>query len=196
MPRLIVHGFTLSLAPRTFRPVLSAVLTTLAMLVCCTLAHAQIDSTYIVGVDRRVQEIDAAKDYEIKTLENEEFLEQMTDGGGHLTGFLKDGQLVKMESWVGFSSCVNITEFYFDRGQLVFVQEQGLEFAYVDSTASFDPDLQAVTMVNRLYFSKGGSAPVSQKGSTRCGGNSAPLKETIWMYPGRAKELKQRLMGK
>lgn len=40
MPRLIVHGFTLSLAPRTFRPALPAVLTTLAMLVCCTLAHA------------------------------------------------------------------------------------------------------------------------------------------------------------
>lgn len=172
-------------------------LITLAALVCCTLTHAQIiDSTYILAVDRRVQEIDAAKYYDIRTLENEEFLEQMTDGGGELKGFVKNGQLVKIESWVGVSSCVFITEYYFDRGQLVFVQEQGLEFAYVDSTGSFDPDLQTVTMVNRLYFSKGGSAPVSQKGSTRCGGNSAPLKETIWMYQGRAKDLKQRLMGK
>lgn len=74
MPRLIVHGFTLSLAPRTFRPALSAVLTTLAVLVYSTLAHAQlIDSTYILAVDRRVQEIGAAKDHGIRTLENEEF---------------------------------------------------------------------------------------------------------------------------
>ncbi|MBK6626437.1 MAG: hypothetical protein IPJ87_16615 [Flavobacteriales bacterium] len=54
----------------------------MAALVCCTLTQAQIiDSTYILAVDRRVQEIDAAKDYGIRTLENEEFLEQMTDGG-------------------------------------------------------------------------------------------------------------------
>lgn len=61
---------------------LPAVLATMAALVCCTLTQAQIiDSTYILAVDRRVQEIDAAKDYGIRTLENEEFLEQMTDGG-------------------------------------------------------------------------------------------------------------------
>jgi hypothetical protein len=60
------------------------------------LAHAQlIDSTYILAVDRRVQEIDAAKGYEIRTLENEEFLEQKR--GGELKGFVKYGQLVKME---------------------------------------------------------------------------------------------------
>ena len=65
---LIVHGSTLSLAPRTFRPALSAVIATLAALVCCTLAHAQIiDSTYILAVDRRVQEIDAAKGQGLST---------------------------------------------------------------------------------------------------------------------------------
>ncbi|MBK7946778.1 MAG: hypothetical protein IPJ85_16390 [Flavobacteriales bacterium] len=79
MPRLIIHGFTLSLAPRTFRPALPAVLATLAALFRCTLSHAQIiDLTYILAVDRRVQEIAAAKDHEIRALENEEFLEQMT----------------------------------------------------------------------------------------------------------------------
>lgn len=77
MPRLIVHGFTISLAPRTFRPALPAVLATLAALVCCIWSHAQIiESTYILAVDRRVQEIDAGKDYEVRTLENEEFLAQ------------------------------------------------------------------------------------------------------------------------
>lgn len=83
MPRLIVHGFTLSLAPHTFRPALPAVLATLAALFLCTLSHAQIIvSTDILAVDRRVQEIDAAKDHEIRTLENEAFLAQLADDGG------------------------------------------------------------------------------------------------------------------
>lgn len=61
-------------APRTFRPALPAVLATLAALVSCTLAHAQIiDSTSILAVERRVQEIDAAKDYGIRILKNAEF---------------------------------------------------------------------------------------------------------------------------
>jgi hypothetical protein len=163
-------------------------------IVGCTFSQAQIiDSTYILAVDRRVQQIDAAKDYEIRTLENEEFLAQMTDGGGDLTGFVKNGQLVKIFMRVGVSSCVYITEYYFDRSKLVFVQEQGLEFAYVDSTASFDPGVQAVTMLNRYYFRNGGSAPVSQTGTTRCGGNP-PVKETIWMYHDRAQGLKELLM--
>lgn len=171
-------------------------LTIAAAMVCWASTHAQtIDSTYILAVDRRVQQIDAAKDYEIRTLENEEFLERMTDGGGDLTGFVKNGQLVKIFMRVGVSSCVYITEYYFDRSKLVFVQEQGLEFAYVDSTASFDPEVQTVTMLNRYYFRNGACAPVSQTGTTRCGGNP-PVKEIIWMYHDRAAGLKELLMRK
>lgn len=170
-------------------------LITMAALVCCTLSHAQIiDSTYILAVDRLVQEIDGAKDYEIRTLENEEFLEQMTDGGGELTGYVKNGQIVKIASRVWVSSCAYISEYYFDRSKLVFVQEQGYEFAYDDSTGSIDPAVQNLTMVNRYYFRNGASAPVSQKGTTRCSGDGAPIKETIWMYHDRSDGLKELLM--
>lgn len=188
MPRLIVHGCNLLLAPCVFRWLLASV----AVMGCSLLAHAQIDSTYIVAVDRLVQEIDAGKDYELRTLENEEFLQQMTDGGGDLKGFLKDGRLVKMESWVGVSSCVYISEYYFDRGQLVFVQEQGLEFAYVDSTSSFDPAVQNVTMEGRYYFRDGVAAPVFLKGSTRCGG--APTEERSVMLLAEGNRLRDLLM--
>lgn len=160
------------------------------------IASAQIDSTYILAIDRRVEAIDAVKDYEVRTLVNEEFLEQMTDGGGELTGYLKNGQIVKIVSWVGLSSCIHISEYYFERSKLVFVQEHGYEFAYVDSTGSFDPDVQNLTMVNRYYFRNGGSAPVSQKGATRCYTPSAPIKETIWIYHDEAAHLKELLMGK
>lgn len=188
MPRLIIHGSALSLAPCVFRLLLVSV----AVMVCSPLAHAQMDSTYIVAVDHLVHEIDAGKDYELRTLENEEFLQQMTDGGGELNGFLKDGQLVKVEAWVGVSSCVYFTAYYFDRGQLVFVQEQGLEFAYVDSTGSFDPAVQNVTMEGRYYFRDGVGAPVDLKGFTRCGG--APTEERAAIHSAEGKRLKDLLM--
>lgn len=188
MPRLIVHGFPISLASCVFRWLLAS----MAVMVWSTLANAQIDSAYIVAVDRLVQEIDAGKDYELRILENEEFLTQMTDGGGELKGFVNNGQLVKMESWVGFSSCVYITEYYFDRGELIFVQEQGLEIAYVDSTGAFDPAVQNITMEGRYYFHDGVAAPVVLKGSTRCGG--APTQERSAMLSAEGKRLWGLLM--
>lgn len=64
MPRLIVLGYTLSLAPCVFRWLLAS----LAVMVCNLLAHAQlIDSTYILAVDRRVQEIGAVQEQGLST---------------------------------------------------------------------------------------------------------------------------------
>lgn len=185
MPRLIVHGFTISLVPRRF-------LLGMAVLVYGTLAQAQIDSAYIVLIDRYVHEVDAGKDYAVKTLENEEFLTQMTDGWGELTGMMRDGALVKVVKWIGLSSCTETMEYYFQDWQLVFVSAQGAEFAYVDSTASFDPGVQKVTMEGRFYYRDGVAAPVVLKGSTRCGG--APTKEWAAMYPVELARLKDLLM--
>ena len=65
---IIAHSFTLLFAPRTFRPAPSGILTTLAALVYCTLSHAQIiHSTYILAVDRCVQEIDAVQGHGLST---------------------------------------------------------------------------------------------------------------------------------
>ncbi|MBK9176242.1 MAG: hypothetical protein IPM46_07880 [Flavobacteriales bacterium] len=188
MPRLIVHGFTISLTPCTFRMAVA----TMAVMVGCTVTHAQVDSAYIVAVDGQVQKINEVKDYELRTLENEEFLEQMTDGGGDLTGMFKNGELIKVVKRVGLSSCVDITEYYFRNSQLVFVSAQGLEFAYIDSTASFDPDVQQVTMEGRFYYSDSAAAPVLLKGSTRCGG--APTKEWAAMFAAEVARLKDLLM--
>ncbi len=143
-------------------------------------------------MDRRVQEINAGKDYEVRALENEEFLEQMTDGGGHLTGLMRNGALVKIVEWIGLSSCVNITEYYFENSQLVFVSSQGLEFAYVDSTASFDLDVQDVTMEARFYFHENNLVQADLEGSTRCGG--APTREWATVYQTDALRLKDLLM--
>ncbi|MBL7955275.1 MAG: hypothetical protein JNJ91_09560 [Flavobacteriales bacterium] len=81
MPRLIAclpagrSTVVLSLVPQRF-------LVSMAVSVCGPLAQAQIDSGYIITVDRRVQAINAEKDAEVRTLENDAFFEYTTDGGG------------------------------------------------------------------------------------------------------------------
>jgi hypothetical protein len=72
---IIAHSFTILLAPRTFRPALPVVLTTLAILFCCPLAHAESRpaagaSTQIVAVERLVQAINGVQEDEVLTLEN------------------------------------------------------------------------------------------------------------------------------
>jgi hypothetical protein len=144
------------------------------------------------AVDSLVKQIDRLTNLEVKTLENEQFLKQMTDGGGDLTGMLKNGELVKIIERVGLSSCVMITEYYFQNSQLVFVSSQGLEFGYVDSTSSFDPGVQDVTQEARFYFHERHLVLSDLKGSTRCGG--APAEEWALVYQTEAQRLKDLLM--
>ena len=52
--------------------------------------HSRVNS-----VRQWVEKINNDTLYTVKKLENEQWMEQMTDGGGELTGYFKDGQLVK-----------------------------------------------------------------------------------------------------
>jgi len=45
-------------------------------------------------------------------LNDEEFLDHTTDGGGQLTGFYKEGQLRKIVSWIGLSNGNEIFDFF------------------------------------------------------------------------------------
>lgn len=57
-------------------------------------------------------------------LENEGFMENMTDGGGSLTGFFWDGRLVKMKVWIGLSWGVWQDVYYFENQKLIYVLER------------------------------------------------------------------------
>ena len=65
-------------------------------------------------------------------LENEEFLTNMTDGGGELTGFYKNKEIKKIYEWIGLSNGISIKEFYFESGQLIFVYEKFDSFVFDD----------------------------------------------------------------
>src|ERR1700752_4941469 len=58
------------------------------------------------------------------SLENEEFLENVPDGGGELTGFFKADSIVKITEWIGLSYGNRIREYYYKHDKLFFIFEK------------------------------------------------------------------------
>jgi hypothetical protein len=85
-------------------------------------------------------------------LENEEFLEDMTDGGGKLTGYYKNKEIKKIYEWIGLSNGISIKEFYFDNGQLIFVYEKFESFVIDDKTNEIDHSKTKTIFEGRYYF--------------------------------------------
>ena len=135
----------------------------------CTLAIAQSDNS-INKIQLIIKQINKDSSYRTKILDNEQFLEEIPDGGGQLTGYFKNGQLVKIVEFIGFSSCINITEYYLKDNKLIFIYIKGKEFKYVDSLATFNRNLQSLTMECRFYFQNDKLIKSTLAGSTRCAG--------------------------
>ncbi len=64
------------------------------------------------------------------TLENDEFLENMTDGGGELTGFFTNNHLIKIELWVGISYGNFKFDYYFQDSELHYIVETFQQYSY------------------------------------------------------------------
>jgi hypothetical protein len=87
-------------------------LTTLAVMFFISAMGQDIDDKIQI-IKKRFTYINKDNAYTIVTLDNEEFLEQMTDGGGQLTGYLKDGGFSKIFESIGLSYCIQTREYYF-----------------------------------------------------------------------------------
>ena len=87
------------------------------------------------------------------TLENEEFLSNMTDGGGKLTGFYKNKEIKKIYEWIGLSNGISIKEFYFDKERLIFVYEKFDSFVFDAQKNEFDFTKTKTIFEGRYYFS-------------------------------------------
>ena len=98
------------------------------------------------------------------TLETEEFLTNMTDGGGELTGFYKNKEIKKIHEWIGLSNGISIKEFYFDKGQLIFVYEKFDSFVFDDKKNEFDLTKTKTVFEGRYYFSNKKLLSESTKG--------------------------------
>lgn len=87
------------------------------------------------------------------TLTNEEWMKEMPDGGGSLTGYYKNKLLVKVVRWIGYSNSVEIVEFYFSNNELIFVYEQSDQFFYDGKKNVLRTDSLERSFEGRYYFS-------------------------------------------
>ncbi len=106
----------------------------------------------IKHIQEKVKIINQDTTYLALTIDNEEFLEQMTDGGGQLTGYFKGKTLYKIHKRIGLSYCVLTTEYYFEDEKLIFVYEQEDVFPYIDSLATLDYTRTKTSFKARFYF--------------------------------------------
>jgi hypothetical protein len=93
------------------------------------------DTFQVRRIQKYVSQISKQKFEDSLELENEEFMENMTDGGGSLTGYFENDKLLRIKEWIGLSYGVTQHNFYFRKDQLVFVLETEDHF-YIDSTGT------------------------------------------------------------
>ncbi len=142
---------------------------------------AQIKQQKIQAIRAVYNHINEEKHFTTKKLENDEYLDQMPDGGGELTGYYIGDTLYKMTDWIGLSSGVVKCEYYFDNGKPIFVYEVESRFEYNDSLQARDYSKQKIVFEGRYYFSNN-KLIHSIKAGTPFGGHD--LSE-----PAKAKEL-------
>ena len=119
----------------------------------------------IGDIRKQVQLINASKGMMVKVLNNEEFLDQMPDGGGELKAYFKNGRLVKVVEWIGSSSCTQTTEYYIQEGKLIFVYCSGKDFSYLKSGSTTSPKL---VMECRFYYQNNQLLKSLIRGKTKC----------------------------
>ena len=106
------------------------------------------------NIQEEVQLIDNEKDYQIKTLNNEQFLGHMTDGGGQLIGYFKNGKISKIIERLGLSYGVKTYEYYFLNEKLILVSEKEEDFPDTNNTGTLDYTKVELAFEGHYYFNE------------------------------------------
>lgn len=130
-------------------------------------AAAQSKEEIINRIDSYVEDIHLDTNLRTVTLQNTEFLENMTDGGGELTGFYKKDKFYRIYQSVAISYGVYITEYYYHKEQLIFVRDNFNAYVYDDSLKTFDYTKSDNTYSGVFYFDKGRIIHSSSRGHGR-----------------------------
>jgi hypothetical protein len=151
----------------------------LAILIGSLSTYGQDISEKYPSLIDRVKEINQDKSLTIVTLENEEFLPQVTDGGGELTGYYKSGQIQKITRRIGLSYGVEIYEYYFTDGKLIFVYETLDGFPYVERSGKFDYTKTERNFIGRYYFKRGKLIDSETTGHNRFEDDTIDIESTL-----------------
>lgn len=89
-------------------------------------------------------------------LDNDYFINEgnVSDGGISLTGYSKNGDILKIVSWIGLSMGNEIIEFYYKSGKLIFVYEEFHSFVFDEVKDEHRHDTVEISFKGRYYFNK------------------------------------------
>ena len=122
----------------------------IAMMVVCTSIAAQSKNSLVNEKRKSYDQINASPSLKKITLENEDFLVNMTDGGGELVGYYNKDVLVKIKEWVGLSQGNRTRLYYFKDNQLFLVVEKFN--AFVQKGDGLDKSKTKTTFEGSYYF--------------------------------------------
>lgn len=79
-------------------------------------------------IDAICREVTKNSSLQRKIFDQEKFMEIATDNGGSLTIYHKKNIVFRITEWVGLSNNVIINNYYFQKGQLIFVSAEELMY--------------------------------------------------------------------
>jgi hypothetical protein len=128
----------------------------LILISLCLGSFSQEKDLIIKDIRAKFKEINDYNNYQKIVLDNKDLMEQMTDGGGQLTAYLKNDSICKIYEWIGLSFGVHKTEYYYWDEKLFFaycIEETFEEIKdSIDGLIGFDYTKLNTTFEGRYYF--------------------------------------------
>jgi len=119
---------------------------------CFSLVAAQDKQLIMNQIRKEYNAINKDKAMKAVVLNNEDFLDHMTDGGGKLIGLYRKGEVKKIVCWIGLSFGTEHVEYYFKNNKLIFVYEQFNTFLFDKKIQKLSYDATEITFEGRYYF--------------------------------------------
>ena len=124
------------------------------------------------GVIAKVDSIDRICGYKTMVFQNNEFMEQMTDGGGELTFYLKNDTVFKIHEWIGLSYGVRQRIWYLENQKLICCTETEEVYNFVFHIAdSIETEMtieESYQLINKhkiqFYFAEDAVIDVEETG--------------------------------
>jgi len=148
----------------------------------CLSGHGQTNQTQktdslVKKLRKEFQAINSDTTLKTVSLEDDEFMEEATDGGGELSGFLKNKSLVKIVEHVGISHGNRTREFYFKDNKLFFVFSKFESFMQTNN--GLDLSKLKTSFEGRYYFNNEKLVTRKTKGENSLGAEPLNGKELV-----------------
>ena len=110
-----------------------------------------------------------------------EFMPQMTDGGGKLTGYYKNDQIERITREIVLSFGIETFDYYFTAGQPIFIYETLRGFRYNEDLGTFDYTKTNVNLnfIGRYYFQDNKLIDLETTGHNRFEDDSINIELTL-----------------